>query len=120
MYKCLFIAPDAPIHILQPLWNVLDGNNNDISSCIMFTNLIKLKYRLSVDCMMDYYQKNIIKMDTDIINNYPGFDENIDLGVLKQTIDAQFTWLLQKGTSVIFPFVIKLLVKFVIMFIFLL
>ena len=95
---------------LQPLWNVLDDEKKrDISSCIMFTNTIKMKYNLSSKDMTQYFKRRIKRMDAEIINNYPQYYD-IDLEEISNTINRTFKWCINRANSMIFPLISKLLV----------
>lgn len=102
------------INVLQPLWNVLnnDISKRDIASCVMFSNTIKIKYRLSSNYMNQYFKNNIQSMEAEMIRGYRN-NSKIDLNQISESIRKTFKWAINKANPMIFPLITKLLVCFI-------
>ena len=99
------------MNALQPLWKVLnnDMSKRDISSCIMFTNTIKIKYRLSSNYLNRYFKNTLQSMDAEFIRGYRN-NYQIDLDQINESIHKAFKWCIRKANPMIFPLISKLLV----------
>ena len=101
------ISCNERFNVLSPLMNVLDDTKRSIPSCIMFSNIIKLCFAESFNETQQYFDKNIIKMDTNIIATTQDY-KHLNTAKCRESLLGLFVWLSDKFNSLIFPLLFRL------------